>query len=44
MTLRLVELRLTIAPKMEQTTPTETLSVKSADPPEYDRSLCSHCR
>jgi hypothetical protein len=33
MTLRLVELRLTIAPKMEHNTPTETLSVKPADLP-----------
>jgi hypothetical protein len=33
MTLRLVELRLTIAPKMKQDTPTETLSAKPADLP-----------
>jgi len=43
MTLRLVELRLTIAPEVEQNTPTETLSVKPADLPNttalYVRTL-----
>ena len=43
MTLKLVELRLTIASDMEQNTPTETLSAKPADLPEYDSALCSHC-